>query len=339
MAKQVQLRRGTTAEHSTFTGAVGELTVDTTKDTVVVHDGALAGGVALATEANVLTNDTDIANLTNGTTKHTGFNSTGIDDNATSTAITIDASENVGIGDTTPAGAKLKIVDTGTTTHGLMVEGNQTSGHLAYLYTNSSHTGNMLRVHQDGAGSTGTTVYVETDGTVPTNNILDIVSTATSVFKVKVGGDVEVNTGNLVIGTAGKGIGFGSTAADNTLDDYEEGTWIPTPHGDATGVISSAYGHYVKIGATVTLHGRFTVDTAFTTSFIGGLPFTVNHLGNTAGSGNHSLALVENGLGDTYVMTQNGGTYMWVRKVSNNDSHIPPSGNIWRFMITYTTAA
>jgi hypothetical protein len=44
MATQVQNRRGTTAEHSTFTGAVGELTVDTTKDVVVVHDGSTAGG-------------------------------------------------------------------------------------------------------------------------------------------------------------------------------------------------------------------------------------------------------------------------------------------------------
>jgi len=44
MATQVQNRRGTTAEHNTFTGAVGELTVDTTKDVVVVHDGSTAGG-------------------------------------------------------------------------------------------------------------------------------------------------------------------------------------------------------------------------------------------------------------------------------------------------------
>jgi hypothetical protein len=48
MAKQVQIRRGTTTEHSTFTGAVGEITVDTTKDTLVVHDGSLAGGYPLA---------------------------------------------------------------------------------------------------------------------------------------------------------------------------------------------------------------------------------------------------------------------------------------------------
>jgi hypothetical protein len=50
MTTQIQRRRGTTAEHSTFTGVVGELTVDTDKDTVVVHDGAAAGGHPLLRE-------------------------------------------------------------------------------------------------------------------------------------------------------------------------------------------------------------------------------------------------------------------------------------------------
>jgi hypothetical protein len=53
MATQVQNRRGTTAEHSTFTGAVGELTVDITKDTVVVHDGSTVGGFPLLKEAAI----------------------------------------------------------------------------------------------------------------------------------------------------------------------------------------------------------------------------------------------------------------------------------------------
>lgn len=52
MATQIQRRRGTTAQHSTFTGALGELTVDTDKKTVVVHDGITAGGFPLATLAS-----------------------------------------------------------------------------------------------------------------------------------------------------------------------------------------------------------------------------------------------------------------------------------------------
>lgn len=51
MAIQVQFRRGTTSQHSTFTGVVGEVTVDTDKDTLVVHDGSTAGGVPLAKES------------------------------------------------------------------------------------------------------------------------------------------------------------------------------------------------------------------------------------------------------------------------------------------------
>ena len=48
MAKLVQRRRGTTAEHSAFTGAVGEITHNTTKHTLVIHDGTTAGGHELA---------------------------------------------------------------------------------------------------------------------------------------------------------------------------------------------------------------------------------------------------------------------------------------------------
>jgi len=51
MATELKLRRGTTAQHSTFTGAEAEVTVDTDKETVVVHDGTTAGGFPLATEA------------------------------------------------------------------------------------------------------------------------------------------------------------------------------------------------------------------------------------------------------------------------------------------------
>jgi hypothetical protein len=50
MAKTLQFRRGTTSELSSVTGAVGELFVDTTKNTVVVMDGSTAGGFPLLPE-------------------------------------------------------------------------------------------------------------------------------------------------------------------------------------------------------------------------------------------------------------------------------------------------
>ena len=50
MATQVQFRRGTTGEHSGFTGAVGEVTVDTEKKVVCIHDATTAGGFPLLRE-------------------------------------------------------------------------------------------------------------------------------------------------------------------------------------------------------------------------------------------------------------------------------------------------
>jgi hypothetical protein len=47
MATQVQFRRGSFAETAAFTGAAGEVTVDTTLNTCVVHDGATLGGYPL----------------------------------------------------------------------------------------------------------------------------------------------------------------------------------------------------------------------------------------------------------------------------------------------------
>ena len=70
MPTQVQFRRGTTTQNNNFTGAVGEVTVDTTLDVLRVHDGSTAGGFALAgTAANqTLTNKTLTSPTINGAT-------------------------------------------------------------------------------------------------------------------------------------------------------------------------------------------------------------------------------------------------------------------------------
>jgi hypothetical protein len=48
MALQIQLRRGTNTQHSTFTGVLGEVTVNTTNNSLHMHDGASVGGHELA---------------------------------------------------------------------------------------------------------------------------------------------------------------------------------------------------------------------------------------------------------------------------------------------------
>ena len=44
MSRQIQIRRGTATEHSGFTGVIGEVTMDTTNNTLRVHDGVTPGG-------------------------------------------------------------------------------------------------------------------------------------------------------------------------------------------------------------------------------------------------------------------------------------------------------
>src|SRR5574343_500848 len=58
MGIAIQRRRGTTAQHGSFTGKAGEVTVDTTKWVVVVHDGSTVGGFALAKENHAHSNAT-----------------------------------------------------------------------------------------------------------------------------------------------------------------------------------------------------------------------------------------------------------------------------------------
>ncbi len=64
MAIQVQIRRGTTAQHSAFTGAAAELTFDTDLKTVRAHDGSTTGGIVLAKVSDFTANIALKANLT-----------------------------------------------------------------------------------------------------------------------------------------------------------------------------------------------------------------------------------------------------------------------------------
>jgi hypothetical protein len=99
-------------------------------------------------------------------------------------------------------------------------------------------------------------------------------------------GDVTLSTGNLVIGTAGKGIDFSITSSGSgtmtseLLADYEEGTWSPSIGGTAT--YTAQTGRYTKVGRLVTFMGDLTINAQGTGSAgaISGLPFAV--LGNNA---------------------------------------------------------
>ena len=103
-------------------------------------------------------------------------------------------------------------------------------------------------------------------------------------------GNVTLSTGNLVIGTDGKGIDFSATPGTGTselFDDYEEGAFTPT-YVTTGGSFSyaSQLGRYTKIGRVV--YCSFTISTSSATIGsgdvqIGGLPFTVENSGNARG--------------------------------------------------------
>jgi hypothetical protein len=113
-------------------------------------------------------------------------------------------------------------------------------------------------------------------GTTSTNLVF---STSPSITTPTLVGDVTVSTGNVVIGTSGKGIDFsGVGTAAEILDDYEEGTWTPVLIGATTagvGTYTSQVGYYTKIGNIV----RFALNLWWTAhTGTGGmrvsLPFT-----------------------------------------------------------------
>jgi hypothetical protein len=77
MATQVQFRRGTTGEHSGFTGAVGEVTVDTQKKTVCIHDASTLGGFPLLLEDGS-NSSFSLGSLSSCALKFAGDSNTGI---------------------------------------------------------------------------------------------------------------------------------------------------------------------------------------------------------------------------------------------------------------------
>ena len=85
MPDQLQLRGGTTTEHNSFTGVAREVTVDTTKKTLVVHDASTAGGTPLMRESG--------GNAASAVSIGTGGNN----------VININSSQQVGIGTTSPS--------------------------------------------------------------------------------------------------------------------------------------------------------------------------------------------------------------------------------------------
>ena len=234
------------------------------------------------------------------------FTSRGIDDNADATAITISSSEQVGIGTTSP-------------TSDLHVSGGA-GAHVAIQSSAGSH----WRLGDAVGSSNG--IFVVRDHTNSANRIQILADGKTQIAQ---------------------GITFGSdTAAANTLDDYEEGTWTPTIRGES-GTEPTQGTHtatYVKIGQLVHIEARMviTTDNGGSGLEVVGLPFVtanavVFHMAETAVygvvGGMFSNGSVAAGSGKVFFREGNG-TSAW-----QTGTYVQRSGGQYTMVGTYRTTS
>jgi hypothetical protein len=178
----------------------GDIDVDGTANLDVVDiDGAVdmastLGVTGVATLASLVATTADINagtidnTVIGGSTAAAGtfttFTSTGIDDNATSTAITIDASENVGIGDTTFAAGKLQVYDSNG--NHVWLKGRASDGTSSVSFRNNADNAynGRIQVADTGgmlfqvAGSTRATI--DASGNLLFSNADTVIGTNTS---------------------------------------------------------------------------------------------------------------------------------------------------------------
>ena len=209
----------------------------------------------------------------------------GISSSADATAITIDSSERVMIGTTTPGY---------TAGDDLTIQPPSGSGGIT-IRTGTSDSGKIYfsRGTSGGDQYKGTITYNHADDT------LAFASPNGDALTVETDRNVTIEAGNLIIGTSGKGIDFSATAdadaggetisnVDEVLDDYEEGRWTPTlMYSGAANCTTNAYspkGRYVKVGQLVFVSGYIALtakgsDNGSGTLEIHGLPFSSDQYG------------------------------------------------------------
>ena len=183
MATQVQFRRGTATQNNSFTGAAGEISINTTNDTIRVHDGSTQGGAELAkadlsntSSVGTLTATTFSGNLTGNVTGNASGTAGGLSGTpditvGTVTAATLDISGNVDVDGTLEADAitidGTSLAETISDTVGAMVSSN-TETNITVTYDDSDNTLDFVigTLNQDTTGNAGTATSLATARTL-----------------------------------------------------------------------------------------------------------------------------------------------------------------------------
>ena len=253
-------------------GTIDGVTIGATVAPTVTNLGSVAtADINGGTIDGVTIGGATPAAVTGTTLTATGaFTSLGIDDNATSTAITISASEYVGIGEAAPA-YPLEIKGTTNTYMQLVTPNNTGASGLFFGDSDLSGVGRITYTHSNDR------MIFHVGGTK---------AQITSAGALLVGTSAEGSAGIGDI-VANGGVYLGGTAAANKLDDYEEGTFTPaySAGGSSTATYDTQDGKYTKVGNLVTVNIvlRATALGAMTgTVSITGLPFASNGFGSAS---------------------------------------------------------
>ncbi len=236
--------------------------------------------ITLNGTTGITTPDVDSTDLT-----ATGnFTSRGIDDNATSTAMTLDTSGNLLVGTTSSFGSS------GITLGSNKVIYAAASSQNVANFQRYTTDGEIVRFGKDGStvGSIGTynnDIYWGTDdtGLTSSNGMNAIMPFNPSTVAVRDSGiDLGINTVRFKDLYLSGGVYLGGTGSANKLDDYESGTWTPSmaTEGGTNYTLSTANGYYRKVGSLVHVEAdiTFTAEGSGTITLIS-LPFTPR--GNT----------------------------------------------------------
>lgn len=169
------------------------------------------------------------------------------------------------------------------------------------------------------------------------NNVL---GTSPSIATPTLTGDVQMSTGNLVVGTSGKGIDFSATPGTGTSElfsDYEEGTWTPVDTSGAGLTFANVDGFYTRIGRQVFAHYYFTYPVTANASAngVGGLPFTA--AATNAARGGAAVTYNEMNALIAIYGPRNGTAWQYVNGVGNAYTNAQMSGKTFMGCITYFT--